>query len=120
MYSALVVWPGKKGLLGAMACMVATMSKHIIVDGLIPPPPVMVMTAGVILAVQFAPGEWGKRVFVGYCLLNAATFKFMPLTPLQVREANTPSPSTPALNARTPQPSDLSAPYAIFAPGHLP
>jgi hypothetical protein len=83
MYSALVVWPGKKGLLGAMACMVATMTKHIVVDGLIPPPPVMVMTAGVILAVQFAPGEWGKRVFVGYCLLNAATFKFMPLTPLQ-------------------------------------
>ena len=79
LYACTLAIPGKNGLLAAMGCMVCTMGKHILVDGLIPPPPVMVMTAGVIVALLAAPGEWGKRVFVGYCLLNAFTFTTQPL-----------------------------------------
>lgn len=63
LYAALLYLPGKNGRLAAMGCMILTMSKHIIIDGLIPPPPVMVMTAGVVVANLAAPGEWGKRAF---------------------------------------------------------
>jgi hypothetical protein len=83
MYSSTLMFPGKKGLLGAMACMCLTMGKHIVIDGLIPPPPVMAMTAGLVAAIMFAPGEWGKRAFVGYCFFNAFTFTTAPLMVLQ-------------------------------------
>ena len=63
LYAALLYLPGKNGRLAAMGCMILTMLKHIIIDGLIPPPPVMAMTAGVVVANLAAPGEWGKRAF---------------------------------------------------------
>jgi hypothetical protein len=74
---------GKKGLLGAIGTFAAVQAKHITVDGLIPPAPVMVMTAGVLAAILFAPGEWGKRALVGYCCLNAFTFVTNPLMVVQ-------------------------------------
>lgn len=69
----------KNGLLAALGCFICTMAKHIIVDDLIPPPPVMAMTAITLAAVAFGPGEWGKRVFVGFNLINAFTFITQPL-----------------------------------------
>jgi len=82
-YTCVLMIPGKKGMLAAMACFVLTMGKHIFVDGLIPPPPVMAMTAGTVAALLFAPGDWGKRIFVGQLCLNAATFIGNPLMVLQ-------------------------------------
>merc|ERR1719421_901865 len=58
------------------------MSKHILVDGLIPPPPVMVMTALVTFAIVASP-TWGKRAFIAYAFLNAFTFVTNPLMVLQ-------------------------------------
>ena len=82
LYSCQLIFSGKQARLASMGCMVATMTKHITVDGLIPPPPVMAMTALVIVA-QFAPGAWGKRVFVFFCFFNAFTFVTQPLMVLQ-------------------------------------
>merc|ERR1711865_203231 len=46
MYACLIGIDNRKnGLLAALGCFIFTMGKHIVVDGLIPPPPVMVMTA---------------------------------------------------------------------------
>ena len=84
MFSAVIAIPGKNGPLAAMGAVALTMGKHIIVNGLIPPPPVMVMVAGTAAAIQFAPGEWGKRAFVGFCVLNAFTFVTNPLMVLQL------------------------------------
>jgi len=83
LYAATIALDGKSGLLGAMGCMIATMTKHVVVDGLIPPPPVMVMTAGVVVAILGAPGAWGQRAFVAYALVNAVTFVTSPLMVLQ-------------------------------------
>lgn len=83
MFVSLTAMPGKNGLLGAMGVFALTQIKHITVDGLFPPPPVMVMTAGVILAILLAPGEWGKRVYVGFCCFNALVFSTQPLMVLQ-------------------------------------
>ena len=71
------------GLLGAIGVFALTQIKHITVDGLIPPPPVMIMTAITLLAILLAPGEWGKRVFVFYCCFNALVFSTNPLMVLQ-------------------------------------
>jgi len=80
MYACLIGIDNRKnGLLAALGCFIFTMGKHIVVDGLIPPPPVMVMTAITLAAVAVAPGEWGKRVFVGFNLINAFTFITQPL-----------------------------------------
>lgn len=79
MLVSITLMPGKNGLLGAIGIFALTQIKHIVVDGLIPPPPVMVMTAGTLLAILLAPGEWGKRTFVGYCLINSLTFATQPL-----------------------------------------
>lgn len=79
LYTSVLLLPGKKGMLAAMGCLVLTMTKHITVDGLLPPPPVMAMTAGTIAAIVWSPGEWGKRAFVGFCLVNALTFLGNPL-----------------------------------------
>ena len=59
MFVSITLMPGKNGLLGAIAIITLTQIKHIVVDGLMPPPPVMVMTVGTILAILLAPGEWG-------------------------------------------------------------
>jgi hypothetical protein len=84
MFACLVaIQDRKNGLLAGLTCFICTMGKHIMVDGLIPPPPVMVMTAITLLAVVAAPGEWGKRAFVGFCLINAFTFITQPLMVLQ-------------------------------------
>jgi len=80
MYACLIGIDNRKnGLLAGLGCFIFTMGKHIVVDGLIPPPPVMVMTAVTLTAVAFGPGEWGKRVFVGFTLINAFTFITQPL-----------------------------------------
>lgn len=84
MYACLVGIDNRKnGLLAGLGCFICTMAKHIVVDGLIPPPPVMVMTAATLVAVVAAPGEWGKRAFVSFCLINAFTFITQPLMVLQ-------------------------------------
>lgn len=43
-----------------------------------PPPPVMAMTAAVIGTIALKPA-WGERAFIGYMLVNAATFTLQPL-----------------------------------------
>ena len=73
----------KNGLLAGLCVFIATMVKHVVVDGLIPPQPVMVMTAVTLAAVVAAPGQWGKRTFVVFCLINAFTFITQPLMVLQ-------------------------------------
>jgi hypothetical protein len=78
-FASLIAFPGEKGMLAAMGCMVCTMAKHISIDGLMPPPPVMAMTAAVVLTLVFAGETWGKRAFVAYCALNAFTFFTNPL-----------------------------------------
>ena len=83
MFVSLTLKPGKTGLLGAIGVFALTQIKHITVDGLIPPPPVMIMTAITLLAILLAPGEWGKRVFVFYCCFNALVFSTNPLMVLQ-------------------------------------
>jgi len=82
LYSCQLIFSGKKANLASMGCMAATMTKHIVVDGLIPPPPVMAMTA-IVIAAQFAPGPWGQRAFIGFCFFNAFTFLTQPLMVLQ-------------------------------------
>ncbi|EOD16360.1 hypothetical protein EMIHUDRAFT_210736 [Emiliania huxleyi CCMP1516] len=82
--AALIYFKGdKKGIITALGCLMAVMAKHILVDGLIPPPPVMVLTTLVLAAQFFAPGEWGKRAFVLYMLLNVVVFTTDPATPLK-------------------------------------
>ena len=83
MYACLVAIPGKNGLLAGLSIFICTMAKHLVVDGLTPPPPVMVMTAATLAAVVAAPGEWGKRAFVAFCLINAFTFVTNPLMVMQ-------------------------------------
>ena len=82
LYSCQLIFSGKNARLASMACMTLTMAKHITVDGLIPPPPVMAMTALTILA-QWAPGAWGLRAFAFFCFFNAFTFVTQPLMVLQ-------------------------------------
>jgi len=82
LYSSQLIFSGNKANLASMGCLAITMTKHITVDGLIPPPPVMVLTALTILA-QFAAGAWGKRAFVFVCFFNAFTFLTQPLMVLQ-------------------------------------
>ena len=82
--SALIYFKGsKQGIIASLGCLIAVMAKHIVVDGLIPPPPVMVLTALTMVAQFAAPGEWGKRVFVFYCCFNALVFSTNPLMVLQ-------------------------------------
>lgn len=83
LYSCQLVFSGNTANLASMSCLVAVMAKHITVDGLIPPPPVMVLTALTILAQLFAPGAWGKRAFAFNCFFNAFTFLTQPLMVLQ-------------------------------------
>ena len=66
-----------------MGVFALTQIKHITVDGLIPPPPVMVLTALTMVAQFAAPGEWGKRVYVGYMLLNVVVFTSDPMQVLK-------------------------------------
>lgn len=82
LYSCQLIFSGNTANLASMACLALTMTKHITVDGLIPPPPVMAMTALTILA-QFAPGAWGTRAFIFVCFFNAFTFITQPLMVLQ-------------------------------------
>jgi hypothetical protein len=82
-YAAIIYAPGKKGIVGALVLLILTMAKHITVDGLIPPPPVMVMTALVFIAQFAAPPVWAKRAYVAYALLNSVTFVTQPLMVLQ-------------------------------------
>lgn len=82
LYSCQIIFSGKQARLASMGCMAATMTKHITIDGLIPPPPVMVMTA-LVIGAQFAPGPWGKRAFIIFCFFNAFTFVTQPLMVLQ-------------------------------------
>ena len=78
--AALIYFKGsKQGIIAALGCLMAVMAKHIVVDGLIPPPPVMVLTALTMVAQFAAPGEWGKRVYVGYMLLNVVVFTSDPM-----------------------------------------
>jgi len=79
MFASCLYFEGKTAILGAMGALIATMTKHITVDALIPPPPVMVMTGLVVLVTLFASELWAKRVFIGFCALNAATFLLNPL-----------------------------------------
>ena len=81
-FASQLIFSGKTANLASVGCLVATMGKHIIVDDLIPPPPVMAMTA-IVAAAQFAPGAWGQRAFIGFCVLNAFTFLTQPLMVLQ-------------------------------------
>ena len=83
MYSCLLILEGKTALMASMICMVLTMTKHITVDGLIPPPPVMALVAMTILAIVVAPAKWGLRAYVFFCLFNAFTFLTNPLMVLQ-------------------------------------
>ena len=79
MMASLIYFKGEKnGRVAALGCLIATMAKHIVVDGLIPPPPVMVMTALTLVAQFAAPGEWGKRAFVGFMMINLFTFTTNP------------------------------------------
>ena len=77
--ACIMAFPGTKGIIGSLGVLVATMSKHVLVDGLIPPPPVMVMTALVLIAQFAAPEVWSRRAFIGFALLNAFTFTTNPL-----------------------------------------
>ena len=82
--AALIYFKGsKQGIIASLGCLIAVMAKHIVVDGLIPPPPVMVLTALTMVAQFAAPGEWGKRVFVGYMLLNVVVFTSDPMQVLK-------------------------------------
>ena len=82
LYSMQLIFSGKMAYLASMGCMAATMIKHVTVDGLIPPPPVIGMTALTILAI-LASDVWGKRAFIGFCFFNALTFIAQPLMVLQ-------------------------------------
>jgi len=82
LYSCQLIFSHNQANLASMACLTLTMAKHIVVDGLIPPPPVMVLTA-LTIGAQFAPGAWGKRAFVFNCFFNALTFLTQPLMVLQ-------------------------------------
>ena len=82
-YACLVQFPNKKGRVGAVLILMAIMAKHIIVDGLIPPPPVMAMSVLVLLTNVAGPEVWGKRALVGFLALNAVTFAGNPLLVLQ-------------------------------------
>ena len=72
---------------GCLATM-GIMAKHITVNGLMPPPPVMGMVAITALLTLFAAvtgrkGGVGKWAFVIYNVLNAAVFILDPVTPLR-------------------------------------
>jgi len=79
MVAAMVAFKGVQARLCAMGVLICVMTKHLTIDGLVPPPPVMAMTAVVLLTNLLAPEVWGKRTFVGFCLLNAFTFVLNPL-----------------------------------------
>ena len=82
--AALIYFKGsKQGIIISLGFLMAVMAKHIVVDGLIPPPPVMVLTALTMVAQFAAPGEWGKRAFVGYMLLNVVVFTSDPMQVLK-------------------------------------
>jgi len=78
MMACLVGLPTDNRIVAAMLLFIAVQAKHIMVDGLIPPPPVMVMTAGVFLTNVLKPGKIGTRAFLGFCALNTATFIAAP------------------------------------------
>ena len=83
MYGAMLAFKGTQAMLASMLCMVLTMGKHILVDGLIPPPPVMVMVGLTLAAILAGSGEWPKRAYIAFCLVNAFTFITQPLMVLQ-------------------------------------
>lgn len=78
MVALLVAYPGQTGQLGAMGAFIAVQAKHILVDGLIPPPPVMAMTAIVSALVAFKPGKLANNALKAFSALNVASFTLAP------------------------------------------
>lgn len=81
--ASIMLYPGKQGVIGAMFILIAVMAKHILVDGLMPPPPVMALTAAVTAAQFLADDVWAKRTVIVYFLLNAFVFTTQPLMVLK-------------------------------------
>mmetsp|Transcript_2448 Transcript_2448/g.7259 ORF Transcript_2448/g.7259 Transcript_2448/m.7259 type:complete len:374 (+) Transcript_2448:34-1155(+) len=79
-YAMHLLLEGKSALLASMAMLIGTMGKHILVDDLMPPPPVMAMVALTVALILLAPAAWGRRAYIGFCVVNAATFLLDPLT----------------------------------------
>ena len=78
--------PGPRGYLLAMGTLVGMMTKHMLVDDLMPPPPVIVLGVGGFVVAAYAffnDNKWGKWAFLANNAVNAAAFLFMPLTPLR-------------------------------------
>jgi len=69
--------PGAMGVLLSSMCWILTMAKHILVDNLQPPMPVLIMATSCV-AINFysvkTESKLGKRVFMAFNALNAFMF----------------------------------------------
>lgn len=79
--------PGSMGRLLSMLALVSCMAKHITVDGLLPPPPVMGMAGITLLLCLFSVASdnegYSKWSFALYNAITSATFALAPQTPLR-------------------------------------
>ena len=78
--------PGPRGHLLAMGALGAMMVKHMTVDGLMPPPPVIALGFGGLAVAAyafFAGNKWGKWAFLTNSVVNGLAFLLMPETPLR-------------------------------------
>ena len=79
--AALLAVPGSQGIVATYLLVVATMCKHIFVDGLQPPVPLMVMT-GIGLLLNSVKPSIGKKFFLATSVFNAGLFFLKPMVPL--------------------------------------
>jgi len=79
--------PGVESLVWSNYVLLSTFAKHILIDGLSPPVPVMIMSLAVFVCLRLsssgmAPEKFGRFAFAGFAALNVFVFKLDPETPL--------------------------------------
>ena len=80
--------PGISSLKVANAIFIASFAKHILINGLVPPSPVMAQTAAVFVCLHFFSEKVGRYAFAAQNALSAVVFL---MNPLMVLECTFPS-----------------------------